>query len=1420
VKKLAWHFLTNKRFLIIFFILLLVFIIYQAFFNFVIVSNLVKIIIDLTIFLAALVTVLKYLPSKKKEEDKSIPDNFKIENHSLSSVSVINNLSDLNNIANSSFLETPLHPTYNKDWNYIYENEIYFEEKQKINLSSNFCIYFLIGKAGAGKSTFLLWNISKLLSDESNQFKKIVFINPENFLHDNSWIKKISDYDNKSTLLVIDALWRGLENVNDVSKKLLELFTIVRGNKEYNENIVGPFNVFITIRDDEIGNVFSRSEFASFPSSLYQKIEVNNNESTLRKIIDNYIKSYKINSTENLSLNLINKLISKSEGNPFYIRLVFEDIKRQENEKLELDDFFNSIPTGYLNYLWKNISKYYGNKDLLFPFIFLLLSNTSAKFTSDFFNFIDKVLTGDNNNYALINKFISTFCISTGNKEKNLNLFEYTIENHFKTAILQAIENSSLIENRFRSTVDYFILIKDTQFNTLKEKIITALEDHLNNGFKEIADINYCRDLAKFSPDKLAKAIDIFINKGKESSLDNLLIESLRNQLYLLCIEHAARARKKYKNTKVQKYYELAFDKLGVRTEKIDLTAYSGFITKHIIYLHKNNSEEFNFWKNKVIELINSALKIDENDIITRQTLALFYKEIGMFKEADNEFKKTLEIDSEHIPSINAYALFLKQLAKFEWVRDPKKSKEYFDNAEEQFNSALLKFSELKDVANNPQYQRIEMQLKNSYANFLQSKTEWYSSYTERIEIDTKVEEVFEKILDKYPEHGHSVNNYAHFLINKAKILPKYRRNFDNFKKAETMLLEFITKERSKKSLSYYMALHLLGRYLYTIKAAKIKSKPIDFNSAIEYLKESGESFEIKHNSIVLNELGQLYLKQSMRSPDRDNLLKLAKDSFKRSIEILKENKHNALHLGKVFLNLAKLYSFQSDTKSSLDCIEKSIIIADKYSCLPFDYFFTLVELANNFFYENDYSMAEIIYNKALAVYNNLHGEDTKLDPSIIYLRLGELSLKTNNYENAVLYFDKTLLNCNEAIFFTNIRLSIKKIMKRIQQSRQPELYNKLLSMRLYCSKQAKLIEPGNYKNYVDYGIDLNWSKQYSEAVEVFSEAILLLEQKNSDNPSPDLIEQIGRFYFEKGFSFSELGESEKAEESFQKALNLDKSSISYFRYTKYLLHQNKLKEAFNAFENVIRLYDDLSEIKKEKLFESLHEVIKDLAFKYEEMEMYSDSSRFFEICSDLYFYDKDSRKSEILGSIGLQFKRHKNLITSRRIFIQSIRKDPNNAKNLSQLGELSFGLGLFMEASKFLYHSLQLRRNQELQESEFYENDKKIYELCQTKIQEHFYDALNNNYYESIINESILLELDNKNLEAKEKINQFYDDFNNNKSKDSITPEQLMLAADSLWYHGETDKAITIKQIIHNIKKGKLESIVLDAIIWKKLVS
>jgi tetratricopeptide (TPR) repeat protein len=215
-------------------------------------------------------------------------------------------------------------------------------------------------------------------------------------------------------------------------------------------------------------------------------------------------------------------------------------------------------------------------------------------------------------------------------------------------------------------------------------------------------------------------------------------------------------------------------------------------------------------------------LKIDENDIITRQTLALFYKEIGMFKEADNEFKKTLEIDSEHIPSINAYALFLKQLAKFEWVRDPKKSKEYIDNAEEQFNSALLKFSEFKDVENNPQYQRIEMQLKNSYANFLQSKTEWYSSYTERIEIDTKVEEVFEEILNKYPEHGHSVNNYAHFLINKAKILPKYRRNIDNLIKAETMLSEFITKERSKKSLSFYMALHLLGRYLYTIKAGAL----------------------------------------------------------------------------------------------------------------------------------------------------------------------------------------------------------------------------------------------------------------------------------------------------------------------------------------------------------------------------------------------------------------------------------------------------------------------------------------------------------------------------------------------------------------------------------------------------------------------
>ncbi|MCK9282064.1 MAG: hypothetical protein M0P71_15680 [Melioribacteraceae bacterium] len=1413
--------LQNKKILYSLVVFITLFFIHQIINNFTIINNIVKIVIDLAIFLAAIVTIIKYYKEDVKNKNRiEIPpsENNKIIEPTSLSTSFVKSTDDLNNLADTSFLETPLFPTYNKHWDYIYSNEIYFDEKMKIELSDSYSFYFIKGKPGAGKSTFLLWTISNILSDDNNQFKQVIFLNPVNFLNDHSWIKNINKFDNTNTILVIDAIWRGLENKDIVVQKMSQLFSIVKGEKEIDDKIVGPFNILITIRDDEFESVLSHSELASIPLSIIKSTDISNDDKKLKSIIEKYIESYEVKYNDK-NENTINKLIYKSDSNPFYIRLVFEDIKKTQavfNEEL-----VDNIPKGYHNYIWRIISKsYLKEDDSTFPFILLLLINSTYKFSSDLFHLIDKIVNKRNKNRELINNFINSFCIYSNHSELNFQLKEYSIDIHFKSAIFEAMKNSTMVDLSFRSSVDRFIEINNSQFNTTKESIELKLETHLKDGLKEITDINYCYDFAKLSPENLEKAINIFVDKRKETKLNNELLEALCNKLYLLCIEHATKARKDYKNDEVQKYYELAFDKLDLKSEKIDLTAYSGYITKHIIYHHKNNSDEFNFWKNKVIELINSALEIDDTDKIIWQTKALFYKEIGMFNEADDAFKKTLEIDPEHIPSINAYALFLKQLAKFEWVRDPKKSKEYFDNAEEQFNLALLKFSELKDVVNNPQYQRIEMQLKNSYANFLQSKTEWYSSYTERIEIDTKVEEVFEEILNKYPEHGHSVNNYAHFLINKAKILPKYRRNFDNLIKAETMLSDFIKNERSKKSLSYYMALHLLGRYLYTIKAAKIKSKPIDFNSAINYLKESGKSFEIKHNSIVLNELGQLYLKQSLGSPDRDNLLELAKDSFKKSIEILKENKHNALHLGKVFLNLAKIYSFQSDTKSSLDCIDKSIIIADKYSCLPFDYYFTLVELANNFFYENDYSMAVIIYNKALAVYNDLHGEDTKLDPSIIYLRLGELSLKTNNYENAVLYFDKTLENCNEAIFFTNIRLSIKKIMKRIQQSRQPELYNKLLSMRLYCSMQAKLIEPENYKNYVDYGIDLNWSKKYSEAAEVFSEAILLLEQKTSDNPSSDLIEQIGRFYFEKGFSFSELGESEKAEEAFQKALILDKSSISYFRYTKYLLNKNKLKEAFNAFENVIRLYDDLSEIKKEKLFESLREVIKDVAYAYEKSMDNINSSHFFKLCADLYYYDHDSKKSEILGTIAQKFRDHGNLKTSRRIFIQSLRKDSANVKNLSQLGKVSFDLGLYLESAQLLHHSLELRNGIEKQEKWFYENDEKLHQKCLSKIKEnHSYSAANN-FYESIINDSILLEFESNYKEAKNKINEFYDDFRTNVSNDSLTSEVLMLAADSLWGHCEFEKAIKIKESVSQIEKGKLESIVLDAIIWKNLDS
>jgi hypothetical protein len=250
----------------------------------------------------------------------------------------VKNTKELEKVVNTKpFIEDPLLGKFIKgeailrrSWSDI-KKEVDFSMLQPLNLSDPYRIFIITGKAGMGKTTYMLWRLDELLQSKLRPFKRIIFLNPNGY---ESWAEDLFKYKPEETLLVLDAPRRGGDSDEDFKKRCFYLFKLAIGELtaaegKTEEGVVGPFKVLITIRDDEYGYLREQREFAPIfenPEN-YFVYEITPQKLNLEAILKKYLNSYKIryevpSDREKIVMKL---LASKSEGKPIYIRYIVTD---------------------------------------------------------------------------------------------------------------------------------------------------------------------------------------------------------------------------------------------------------------------------------------------------------------------------------------------------------------------------------------------------------------------------------------------------------------------------------------------------------------------------------------------------------------------------------------------------------------------------------------------------------------------------------------------------------------------------------------------------------------------------------------------------------------------------------------------------------------------------------------------------------------------------------------------------------------------------------------------------------------------------------------------------------------------------------------------------------------------------------------
>lgn len=1299
----------------------------------------------------------------------------------------------IENLVVGKFIEI----TAGKTWDDV-KNEVDFSKLDPLDLSTPHKVFIIKGKAGIGKSTYMLWSLDESLRNKSWGFNKIIFLNPDAY---EQWAEELSEYDPRKTFLVIDALRRGGDTDEIFKKRCSHLFRLVSGEERMEERIIGPFKVLTTIRDNEYEYLTKQKEFEWISDSTFL-YELTSEKLNFEMILKKYLQSYRVpyEVPANRETAVIKQLISKSGGLPFYIRHLVADLKATNRSFSER--ILEEYPPGMANLIWQTIKRgYYIENDPAIPFLLLLLLDTDKGFSSYYFSFVTEELAQKKEDAFNKVESLKKVCLQSSLGVTDPKGAEsFSLDSHWKISLRIGLEHPEDIREEYKDVVNFYKRINDERFHRLADEIAIDLKNHLHKGFKDKADIFLCVDLAKMGEENLETATKVYSDFYSSSKLPQDYIKYMQEELYELWISNAWKYRAVYDDDKVITCYENAFNKLGVRTHRKQFHAYAYFLQTRVLPKYEHETLEFQECAIKIEGLYNEVIKLKPNDPISYQALALFYKNLGEYQKAEDNFKKSLQIDFSHIPTLQAYAILLKDMGNIEWGKDRKKALECYKEAQEKFETGrnLLKTKAEKGELSREEKQN-EKELLNAYAVFLIDQAGWQAVIDEKRKYDELADALFQEVLEKYPDHKESINKYADFLMKYGWILPKYKGG-KNLEKAETLLNSYIAESKKGDEPPDPITLHTLAILLYKFKPL-FEKQPPDFEGASEILKESAKSPNPKHNSIAHHELGRLYMRWAKfleANKDEYNAkMDLAEEAIQKALE-LPENPINLMHLSKVYLTYAFYSTYRGQIEQARVYRNKAFGLAKQAQMIPI-YYYLLFNSMGDELIEEEPGEAIEFYTKAKEV-----GEELDLNNSYPYFKLGECYKIIGDIEKSLDNYLRSARDENTSEGYGTRRNSIKQLMQDndIRKSTQPALYDKCIIARRECSEKAHQLDQNSWKNCGDYGEDLLELGEYERAIPVLEKGVSLILQSEELN-EVDKRKKLSWFYEKNGFCYKDLGDSAKAKEYLYKSAQIEDSAISYFRLVGWMYELGKYEEAITAFQSFVEKFPSCGAKEKENIFRGLTDILEDLAISYENLSQEDESILAWKHYADVSFYYSEPQEgARVCGIVGNKLLRVYKLLEARECFLKSIRLNPNSAQNLSQLGYINKSLQRWEECKICSERAFSIRHDP---------RDKRQYEYCQKEYEKNpkVYDT---SKIDDLIDLAIIEELKDEN----EKASKYYSDALTmmRESQDKTDISRYMFIADAFWVLGYANNALELYKEIKDMLKG-YQKIIAEAIIW-----
>jgi tetratricopeptide (TPR) repeat protein len=295
------------------------------------------------------------------------------------------------------------------------------------------------------------------------------------------------------------------------------------------------------------------------------------------------------------------------------------------------------------------------------------------------------------------------------------------------------------------------------------------------------------------------------------------------------------------------------------------------------------------------------------------------------------------------------------------------------------------------------------------------------------------------------------------------------------------------------------------------------------------------------------------------------------------------------------------------------------------------------------------------------------------------------------------------------------------------------------------------------------------------------------------------------RFYYKNiGDCQKFLGENTRAEESYDKITTVGASAFDYCRTVKYMFDLGKYDKIVNSFQKLVKKIP-FSEEEKENIFPRMASILNDLATSYEKLGRTEDAVSFWKYYADISFYSpfsvpRESAKScGIAGNKCLKMNKYPE---ARNCFLKSIRLNPMQAQNFSQLGYVNISLGRLQEGKLCLAKALSIRDS---------EDDRKLLEECQQKQKENIEVSHPTKNIDDLIDSAIVAELEGHPNTAL----RFYDDAITliNKQEASNNVEACKFVAE-IWGLGKDEKSLELHRKIKD-RSEDCQKIVIEAIIW-----